>query len=539
MNELHKTAIYVAAAAVLCATAMAVSSPGGGKTPPVFTGQGEPFFPQFTSIDAATALEVYDFDAEAGETKAFKVELQNGVWRIPSKDDYPADAEKKLGQVAAALVGLERQAFRTNREEDWKDCGVVDPQADISKPKEGRGRRVTLRDKDGKPLADLILGKTPEEAPGKRFVRVPDDKRVYMVDLDLTVSTEFSDWIETDLLKLDIASVTTITHEAYTVDEAQLRRGRLYVDKQDTVVLGQSSWNKWTLEGTPEGKQVKMETVDKLTGMLGQLKIKDVHPFVGEEMAAAGFFWIPSEKKVYSNEGELLVDSKNGVRYTLRFGEAAPTPQGETGIRRYAIVDVTAHYPALAKPEDEAARKEADELAKRLQARFKDWYYVISAESYEALKPTREALLEDIPPPGAEDGGEEGHDDHDGHDHGEMPDLDQDGDGKADDESFFAPPPGGDGTAAETPPAETAPVDSPAQGQAPQAPGSTPPQEQEQEQAPPQQPAPPVETPPQQQEPAPQEPAPPAEVAPVDSPSQGQAPAETPPGDVAPVGSPG
>ena len=543
MNELQKTAIHVAAAALLCAAAVGLGRPGAKKVPPVFDQQGQPFFPAFGDWSAATSLEVVDFDAEKREPIPFKVELKDGVWRIPSKHDYPADAKEKLGKVAATLIGLKREAFRSNLEDDHKACGVVDPQAELDKPLEGRGRRVTLKDKDGKVLADLILGKKLENEPEKRFVRLAEDKYVYAVKLELDVSTEFSDWIETDFLQLDVAAVTTLTHEAYTIDEKQIRLGRLYVDKQDTVVLGQKGWNEWTLaEGVPEGKRVKMETVDKLTGALDQLKIKDVLPFSPDDMSLAGFFYIPAEKKVYSNEGELLVDTKAGLRYTLRFGEAAPTPPGETGIRRYAIVSVDPRYEALSDPADAAAKKHADEEVARLQQRFEQWYYVISAESYEALKPKREDLLEDKPkepPPG----------EHDGHEHGP-------GEEHPDDESFFAPPPG-EGM----PPGETAPVDTrtPPPGEAPPAeahpPAEMPPpgegtpgpggdvapvETRAPEATPPEAPAPAPEAPappPETPAPAPETPAPPPET-PAPAPETPLPPPETPPGDVAPIESP-
>ena len=179
MNELMRTLIYLAVAGGLCAAAVITREP-----PPVTSEglelQGEPFFPELAELadfTQVTDMEVWDFREESAEAVPFKVQLKDGVWVIPSKDGYPADAGDKLGKVAAALANLTRGSLRTDREADHESCGVVDPMADLSKPSTGRGRRITLKDASEKVLADIVVGQAIEGEEGKRFVRLPGAAR--------------------------------------------------------------------------------------------------------------------------------------------------------------------------------------------------------------------------------------------------------------------------------------------------------------------------------------------------------------------------
>ncbi|MCA8926090.1 MAG: DUF4340 domain-containing protein, partial [Planctomycetes bacterium] len=399
MYEFLKTLGFVTVAGLLTAAAVLTHSTTPGS-PQVFSLQGQPFFPELKDWGAAASLEVYDFDESKNEPQAFKVEFKDGVWRIPSKDNYPADAKDRLKDVAGVFATLERGQLRSNvgeggAEKSWietqKDCGVIDPKAPLKDPTQGRGRRIVLRDSGDAVLADLIVGGEVEGAYGKRYVRKADEKQIYTATLDLEVSTKFGDWIESDLLQLEPAAITSITVRRYTVDEEQIRLGRIYLDDEDTIVLGQTD-GRWTVDGMTDEQQASMAAVDSMTETLSELTIKDVLPFSVDELFRVGIF--PTNDGVFSNEGELRVDLETGVRYNLRFGEVVRGEEDEEGLRRYLWIDAEAFYDALPNPEDAAAREAADKRVAELNERFAGWFYVIGARSFDALRPSRKGLLE-------------------------------------------------------------------------------------------------------------------------------------------------
>lgn len=382
MTETARTAVYAGAAWVffLCAW---ISSSASGTAPELFSDQGQPFFPGFTDFTQATSLEVW----KPGK-QPFKVEFKDGVWRLPSKFGYPADAKDRLGKIAAKVMGLERTVLRSDREQDQAELGVKDPQ----EPGDGAGTRVTVRDKDGNVLADLILGKEIEGADEKlRYARVPSEKRTYATKADLDLSTQFNDWIDTDLLGLDVASIASITIDKYEVDETLLRQsGAIRVLPGEKIVVGRTSPDAWTLGDLQPGEAVNVAAVTSLTDTLKELKIADVLKRDRARLEQVGFF-VTRDGQVYSNQGEVRVDLDGGVQLVLRFGEIAGSDDGD-GLRRFVVINA-AFNPTAMKDDTPEKRKAAKEKVREHNLRFADWYYVITAEGFEGLRPTRAAMV--------------------------------------------------------------------------------------------------------------------------------------------------
>ena len=84
---------------------------------------------------------------------------------------------------------------------------------------EGVGKRIVIEGEKGNVLADYIIGKQSPDKPGAYYVRTPGDDNVYICDVDIQLSTKFSDWISTDLLDVDSSGVVHLSVETYTFDE--------------------------------------------------------------------------------------------------------------------------------------------------------------------------------------------------------------------------------------------------------------------------------------------------------------------------------
>jgi Domain of unknown function (DUF4340) len=416
MHELQKTALFCVVAVVLAAAAVVVDP--GTATPEIFSDQGEVFYPDFTDPQAPKAIEVVAYDEDTATASPLQVEFRDNKWIIPSHYSYPADAESRLAKTAAALMELRKDIIVSDNVDDQAEYGVIDPLDQAATSLVGRGKRVTLRDGDGKALADFIVGKKVEDKPGYRYMRVPGQRRTYAVKTDADVSASFEDWIETDLLKLASGDVRRVFINRYSINE---RQGTLEnVEKLNLVKNG----GKWSISGAGTVNQNKM---NDLTGALEKLRIVDVQPkpeglsrdlktSKGIQLTAEsynslrghGFFINQFTGQLLSNEGEITVETANGLQYTLRFGEIAgggaaaeeaeressekqPTEEGE---RRYVFITVdysqarAKQYAAEGKEPD----KKGQELADELRARFADWYYVISGADFNKLRPSRRDL---------------------------------------------------------------------------------------------------------------------------------------------------
>ena len=413
---------FVGIAVVFCVVAL-VSAPRR-TVPDAFFDVGDPFFPDFTDSEMAATLQVVEWDTQTASAIPFEVTNRGGLWTIPSHHSYPADGEERLANAAANMINVVK--------DDHQALGVIDPLDDMSTSLEGRGARVTFKGPNEAVLAELILGNELLERPGFRFVRVPDQKRVYAARFDAAISTAFEDWIETNLLEVSRPQIDHIVLNEYFVDEGTqrvVRRGEFILDKIEE--------DNWTANRVPSGQEVDFVQVNLLVGAIIDLKIAGVRPkpsgMTGNLRDAAiagnitqsdiqalvgrGFFPTP-DGGLLSNEGEVLVRTTEGMLYTLRFGEVvygsgdavavgndiSDEKQSTTGENRYVFI--TAEFDQASLPEPQVSETDAHaswqrrvqegrDKAERLAARFAGWYYVIAADSYDRIHKPHGEFLKD------------------------------------------------------------------------------------------------------------------------------------------------
>lgn len=336
---------------------------------------GQEFYPDFTDPTLAKSLEVDAFDVDSARPQEFKVEqLPNGRWVIPTHHDYPADAEEQLAKTAASIIGIKRGALVTRWKADHARYGVVNPKQDSLNVEdvEGVGKRITLRGDDDTILADYIIGKKTDDESGQYYVRHPEEDEVYIADLDINLSTKFTDWINTDLLELDAWDVRHVTVNNYKYDELQNRVTSSKITKLDR----KTSSDPWTLEGLDEEtEQVNEDAVRETVNTIADLKIVGVRPkqegltpdlkldrnaiksqndldMLQSDLITRGFLLQqvtagdPNNLRLLAREGELYAATEKGLRYSLYFGRAFTGSQEELEI-------------GLNSDEDESNKEEA------------------------------------------------------------------------------------------------------------------------------------------------------------------------------------
>ncbi len=400
MSEMTRTLYFVLAAVVVAAAAVVIDP--STSRPEIFDDVGEPFFADFSDPQAPRSIEVIDYDESTATATPLKVEFRDNRWLIPSHHDYPADAEERLATTSGALIELRKDRVVSDLAQDHAEYAVIDPMAEESTSLAGRGKRVRILDGDANVLADFIVGREVEGKSGYRYLRVPGQKRTYEVKTEADVSARFQDWIETDLLKVSPFDLRRIEINSYTINE---RLGRIENRQKTTLVKPDGKWQLG-------GREPNSDVMSDLTTALDQLRIVDVQPkpagltadLTAKEgirpvrenfisLQGKGFFPNPYTGQILSNEGEIIVESKDGLRYVLRFGEIASGGSGQgddegddEGERRFLMISVE-HDTSLAEKYEGDAEKGA-ELAEELGARFAAWYYVISGADFSKLRPS-------------------------------------------------------------------------------------------------------------------------------------------------------
>ena len=323
----------------------------------------QPFYADFTDPTLATSLEVYVFDTDIVRPLDFRVErLENGRWAIPSHHNYPADAEDQLAKTASTIIGITRGAMVSRWKADHAQYGVVNPKQDALSVGdiEGIGKRIVLKGDDDSVLADYIIGNKVEGESSQYHVRHPDEDEVYIVELDIDLSTKFTDWIETDLLEIDGHTITEMTINDHSFEELQ---GRLQVTKSEiSTFQRKTSSDPWTLDSlNDEVEEIDKDAISDTVNTIGDLEIVGVRPKqqgltpdlkldrenlqsqqdvqrLQSDLLTRGFLLRSGENdnqenlQLIAREGEMYAANDQGLIYRLHFGRAFAGSQEELEI---------------------------------------------------------------------------------------------------------------------------------------------------------------------------------------------------------------
>ncbi len=418
MSASVKTLIFVGVSLVVIVVAMATYPRQETFQAPSL--QGKPLFKDFSDPEIAAQLKIAEFAEDVGKLSEFEVarDKKSGLWTIPSSSNYPADAETQMRDAATALIDLRVLAVIDEGTSSHEVFGVVEPNKEkLQASQSGVGLMVNVKSAKGKDLAKLIIGKKVKDAENQRYVRVPGQNAICVVEIDPEkFPTDFEKWIERDLLKINTLDVERVSLRDYSILTSKTLTG-IRLDKFEQRFEADAAWdtekNEWQLKKLvefPNGKprptalldteELNKENLDGLKTALGDLKIVGVRrkpKGLGADLKAGteimksqesleslvnrGFFPVQiqgQEPVLRAANGEVLVGTKDGVEYILRFGEIASVDDSteEGKLNRYLFVTTQvdqAHFPPLQlEPLPEGDDKKAPAEADKKNAETED-----------------------------------------------------------------------------------------------------------------------------------------------------------------------
>src|SRR4029079_6123316 len=396
MSENAKTITFVAVGlvAIVIGMATAPSSAEMDKT----TLVGKNLTEKFSSPEVAKRLRIVRFDEDTATLREFEVAEQNGLWSIPSKDNYPADAARQMAEAATSLMDRKVLGVVSSNASEHEKYGVIDPmQPKLDPGTKGVGTRVTMSDEGGKAVVDLIVGKAVRDAEKQRYVRLAGQDVVYVIEIDPSkLSTNFEDWIEKDLLKLHSYDLQEMKVKDYSAElvPVMTQEGPRFRPTWDphsemTLKYADAPEAKWSADNIrvfdpkkgdyvdyklAADEELSDESLNALKSALEDLKIVDVvhkpqglsndlkagQDFMKNEerlrqLGAKGFTPAVTKEggplELVSSDGEAIATMKNGTRYVLRFGNLTNVAGGQDKDEKAPAKD------AKPDPKDKKAEK--------------------------------------------------------------------------------------------------------------------------------------------------------------------------------------
>jgi hypothetical protein len=197
----------------------------------------------------------------ASASGKFTIVRKGDGWALAEKDGYPVLADK-LRQAVAGLADLRLLEAKTDQPERYGRLEVEDLTA-----KDAKSKQVTLVGADGKPLADLIVGKQnyTSDLNGLHgiYVRRPGNEQAWLAQGSVDLPTSAVDWVNRMVVDLPADKIQRLQFEPTAAPAVT-------VSKADKAAAD------FTLAPLPEGKSADADALKRLTEAFTAIDLDDV-----------------------------------------------------------------------------------------------------------------------------------------------------------------------------------------------------------------------------------------------------------------------
>jgi len=182
-------------------------------------------------------------------------------WLVAEKGNYPA-AAGKVRQIVLGMADLALVEPKTQKADLY-------PRLEVDDPGKGKSMLVTLKDKSGVQLAELIIGKRRYDRLGAGndgvYIRKPGDTQAWLARGSFEFSDQLSSWLDRRVLDLPEKRIAKVT--LTQPDGARL------------VITRPTGDAKFTVEEAPADAKFKSETATRQPAtVLETLDLDDVKP---------------------------------------------------------------------------------------------------------------------------------------------------------------------------------------------------------------------------------------------------------------------
>ena len=158
------------------------------------------------SIEVLNQINRIGIFSAGNETRLERDE--QGIWRIPEQQNYPADVVK-IRNLLALFADVRTLETKTSDPEFYRKLGVEDPES------EGADNvRVDFSTPDSS--WSLIVGRTSSQRGKGNYVRKSGDDVSWLIDQTIIADKDAGDWLEQQILHIEEADLKSIT-----IDDAE------------------------------------------------------------------------------------------------------------------------------------------------------------------------------------------------------------------------------------------------------------------------------------------------------------------------------
>jgi hypothetical protein len=354
------------------------------------TSESKKFFPHLLkALDSVTEVTVSTKDEVATLTRTAE-----GLWQLKEKHNYPV-ALNKVHKLLIGIAELVKLEAKTSNPKLYNKLGLEDITAEASQSKQ-----ITLKNAEGKTMVSLIIGNDKvaktDSTLREIYVRRAEDKQAWLTIGQLAVEKSAANWLDNKIVDVDSARVrnVSITHS----------------DGEKISVFKDTPHNEdFQLADIPEKYKVKLPyQLKNIATTLSNLELDDVTPasditFADDASTRAVFTTFDGlEVKMVTMNKE----DKHYAKFSAAFNPEAiwvePPAKDKSSTEPTKATtekDKTSTEPTKTAEETKTSwqAKPADEIKKQIEtlnARFKDWVYILSDYKVDDLAKKQQDLIE-------------------------------------------------------------------------------------------------------------------------------------------------
>jgi hypothetical protein len=342
--------------------------------------------------------DVASITLQRKDGSATLVRDDSGAWGLSEKNGYPVESEA-VHQSLIALAQMTPLEQKTDDPARYQKLGLQDPEAEGS-----TSTLVTVKDKSGKELAQLVVGKQSEGKggmpSGNTYVRRAGEKVSWLAKGNPELKDKATDWLQKKVVEIKRDRLRSVEVRHADGEVVHVERSK----PEDA---------NFELSSIPEGQELSYPSVaGSITSALEYLNLEDVLP--ADKVDFAQGAGPTSEFRTFDGLKITVRVKEEGEKCYARFEAAydappqiGPTPPAAPEAGADATKPPEPKADAQKKPEE--VQKEADEL----QARLSKWVYQIPAynkayftkhmkDMLKAKTPPAPPAGEAAPPPAGE-----------------------------------------------------------------------------------------------------------------------------------------
>ena len=266
----------------------------------------------------------------AGAKPLVLIEKSDGAWRMPDRDNWPAN-QREVGSALFRLGQAKRMEAKTADPKRHARLGVEDVAA-----ADAKGAQLRLSGGGGEPLHITVGNNHP--SLGGSYVRLGDDPQAWLLDEDIGPARSAPDWLDRRLLDVPMARIDAI--RVTPADGRAVRLSRVE--------------DRFSIDGLSPSAMANPDAGSTIGGFTDQLPLDDVARDSGAPATQTAVF-----------------ESFDGLRITV----AAWRQEGGTWARLGVELDEGRARDWFARPQATAAapKATADQRLAAQRAQVEAW----------------------------------------------------------------------------------------------------------------------------------------------------------------------